>query len=346
MTTIKDVARYANVSLSTVSKYINNSPTLTDEYRERVAEAVKALNYKPNRMAQNLRANTSSTIALVVPDVNNPLYMDFFIAIRSLAYKEGYTTVLLSTQESDDSFSALYEQITNGNFAGVILTYLDGDNFDTFNFLECITESGINTQFAIITTDSIPNYNCVIVDAYSAEYQATKYFIDKGFTKIAFINGTLQRKTAVDKLAGYKKALIDNSIEINEDYISAGNYDNMTGYTKTRDLMLSSNPPEAIVCANDTLAMGSLKYLITNGYAVPNEVAVIGMDGTRRATEYNPSITTMRVPAKEIGEEATRMLLHKISHPRSSVQHKLFPITLMENSSTSLTAPIIIYEHI
>lgn len=158
--------------------------------------------------------------------------------------------------------------------------------------------------------------------------------------RIAFINGNLSRQASRDKLEGYKKCLTDAGRAVDEALIYNGHYSSADGYTATRQFMMSGTAPDAIVCANDILAIGCLKYLVHAGYKVPEDVAVIGMDGTPLAYSFIPSITTMEIPIDAMCKSAVQMLQNKMNHQKGANQMRVFQTTLVENNSTNKDAPL------
>ncbi len=336
MATIKDVAKLAGVSIATVSRYVNQSSVLTEESKRKVEAAIKELHYIPNTAAKNLKNQSSSTIALIIPEMSNPFYTNIYIAFRRYALESGYHTALFSVEEDEQSFIALEKQILSGYYSGVVIALLDNPVFMTY----------VERFVAALPTVLISSLNlssmcsCVMIDTFDAEYRATKHLIDMGRKKVAFINGNLSRQASRDKQEGYKKCLTDAGRAIDEALMYSGHYSSADGYTAARQFMMSGNAPDAIVCANDILAIGCLKYLVHTGFKVPEDVAVIGMDGTSLAYNFIPSITTMEIPLDAMCKSAMEMLQIKMGHQRGANQMSIFQAALVENNSTNKEAPL------
>lgn len=334
MAAIKDVAKLAGVSISTVSKYLNDSPTLTDEYRERVEKAVKELNYIPSSIARSLRTQKTNNIALVIPELSNYFYSDMFHALQTVATTLGYRIILYSLDNDKKVLEDLLNNLSNVQIDGIIIAF-----WEDFSDNDILLHR-INVPLALICTNAeYHNYSSVIIDVADSEYRATKYFIDKGHTRIAFINGPETLTMSDIKLSGYKKALADAGLSFDEGLVCYGKYRSSNGYLSTQKLMSLATPPTAIVCANDLLAIGSIKYLSRRGYRIPEDVAIIGMDGSQLSTLYDPSISTMRIPIESMAEEVLNMLLKKIERPQSRIQHALFEMPFIDQQTTNRNAP-------
>ena len=322
--------------MATVSRYINQSPTLTDEFKVKVEAAIQELHYVPNTAAKSLKTGSSATIALIVPELSNPFYTDIYNATRKYALDAGLHTALFSVAEEEHMFAELEQQLLSGYYAGAVIVLLDNPVF-----LEYVERFATSLPTVLISTENHARIcNCIMIDTFDAEYRATKYLIEKGRKRIALINGNMNRQTSRDKLNGYKKCLADSGLPMDETLIYDGHYASADGYYAARQFMMLANAPDAMVCANDILAIGCLKYLYQAGVKVPEEVAVVGMDGTAWASNFIPSITTMEIPIEDICKEATSMLLKKINHAKAPNQVRIFQTTLVVNNSTDKDAPM------
>ena len=335
MAVIKDVANAAGVSISTVSKYFNNPHGLSEPYRSRVAAAVEELNFQPNAMARSLRTKRTNTIALIVPDITNSFYVEVYNCIRLAALEYGYMTQLYTTEGNFNTLSEVLNQLSSSKIDGIILSFLDED--ESIGLLDRIQTT---VPVALLSWDSESRFNSAVLDLTKAMYQATNYLIEKGHTRIAYVNGRVGSRISVQKMNGYLKAMANRGFPVPEDYIYSGKYAYSTGYQAAKQFMLCAEPPTAIVAANDIIAIGCCKYLNLNGYNVPRDVAVVGMDGIQQAKIYDPSITTMATPIAEMGSEAIRLLINKIEHPLSKNRQTLFETEMIIGRSTDENAPL------
>lgn len=335
MAVIKDVANLAGVSISTVSKYFNNPNGLSEPYRSKVAAAVEELNFKPNAIARGLRTKRTNTIALIVPDITNTFYVEVYDSVRLAAISQGYMTQLYTTEENVNMLNELVNQLSSSKIDGMILCFLDED--DTITLLD---RTQATVPVALLSWDSDTKFNSAVLDLTKTMYQATSYLIQQGHSKIAYVNGRAGSRISFQKKGGYLKAMAGAGLTVPENYIYSGNYSYRTGYQAAKQFMQYPDPPTAIVAANDIIAIGCCKYLHLNGYRIPNDVSVVGMDGIQLAKIYDPSITTMATPISAMGSEAVNLLINKINHPTSKNRQILFESKLTVGRSTDENAPL------
>lgn len=335
MAVIKDVANLAGVSVSTVSKYLNNPSGLSEPYRSMVEKAVQELNYTPNALARSLRTKRTNTVALIVPDITNTFYVEVYNSIRSVALAQGFTTQLYTSDENINILSDLISQLSPVKIDGIILAFLDEDEI-----ISQISKAQSSIPIALLSWDLNNQFSSVVLNLYSTIYRATKYLISQGHSRIAFVNGTLHSRISREKISGYQKAMADSNLDVPEEYIYHGNYLFRTGYQATKQFMSSSAPPTGIVAANDILAIGCCKYLGTHGYLIPENVSVVGMDGIQLSRIYDPSITTMAMPIEDMCTEVVEMLVNKIEKPGSKNRQSIYESNLVIGRSTNKNAPV------
>ena len=196
MAVIKDVARLADVSISTVSKYFNNPAGLSESYRTRVGNAVKELNYTPNVIARVLRTKRTNTIALIVPDITNYFYVEVYNHVRSAALEKGYSTQLYTSEENINILSDLLSQFSPAKVDGILLAFLDEDEI-----VSQLSETQANTPLALLSWDINNPFNSVVLDLTTTVYNATKYLIAQGHTKIAYVNGIQDSRISREKMS-------------------------------------------------------------------------------------------------------------------------------------------------
>ena len=336
MAVIRDVAKKAGVAISTVSKYLNKPEELTDEYKARVEKAIKELNYKPNPLARSMRTNKTNFIALIVPDMENAFYSEIYNSVRIAAYKIEYTPILYTTDENLDLLNAYIDNVSGQHADGLILCFLDEDEI-----MGRFEEIQHEIPITLLSWDiENTHFNSIIVHLFDCIYQATKHVIDIGRKKIAYVGGPANSRISKEKFNGYKKAMDEAGLKIREEYLSDGKYRFQTGYRNAMKFMQLFEKPDGIVCANDVLAIGCVKYLTRNGFTVPEDIAVIGIDGIQLGNLYDPSISTVAMPIREIGEAVVDMLINKIKKPGSRNRQLIFDSKLIVRKSTNKNAPI------
>lgn len=337
MAAIKDVAKLANVSVGTVSRYLNNADNLTPEYRERVRAAIEALNYQPSRFAQAMRTKHTEMIALVVPEMQNQFYIELYNAVRLSCYQHSYIPIMYTMEAGTKMLSHLFSGNGAAQIDGIILAFMDDPIASRM-----IEEANPEIPFVLMSCNNAltaSSYSAVISDVYIGAYEAAKYVIRQGHQKIACIGHTDNPINLDEKLAGIKRAFQEAGILFSDDYFHKGPSLYSTGYTAAKKLMRMEEPPTAIIAANDMIAVGVIKYLQEYHYQIPEDVAVIGYDGIALGAVCTPSITTMAQPIEDMASKAVELLLHKITHPNSSNAQSVFRPRLVVRHSTDAAAP-------
>jgi LacI family transcriptional regulator len=334
---IKDVAKYAGVSIGTVSKYLNTPEKLLPETRAKVEKAIEALQYKPSIFARSMRTRKSYTIAVIVPTLNNPFFAEMYSAIRIAACQAGYTPILFTTEDEIKVIENYMFGTSVGNVDGIILCCLGKDE-KLLNFLQ-----GLKANIPIVNIGWDINgteYDSVVVDIAESIYAATKYLIDSGHQKIAFVGGLKGHQATEEKYSGYVRAMRDFGYEIKTGYVFYGNNFMHSGYLAARQFVNLPCPPAAIVTANDTLAIGCLKYCLQKNIKIPEEMAIIGHDNIIFSEIYEPSLSTVAVPIKEMGKEGVRLVMSKINKRRSNNRQVILKTNLIVRRSTDKNVPL------
>jgi LacI family transcriptional regulator len=303
----RDVAAAAGVSQSTVSRVLNQSAAVRDETRRRVEAAIERLAYVPNAAARSLITRHTRQLGLVVSNITNGFYPEIIAAITSAALEQGYTVVVGSAGEREGSQTAYLKLLAEQRVDGAILTStLLGDAPD----LARLADSGLPIVLVNRTRADLP-LDSVGLDNVEAGRLATGHLVAHGCRRIAFVGGRVDTPTNRDRQAGYRAALAAVKLPVDESLVNDGQYTWASGYERTRDL-LAGAAFDAIVAADDTVALGCLDALADVGLAVPGSVAVVGFDDIAAASLRAISLTTIGTSARQMGEEATTLLLDRI----------------------------------
>ncbi len=338
MAVIKDVAEYAGVSKSTVSKYFNNPDMLSEDYRIRVEKAVKDLNFVPNNIARSMRTKKTKQIAMIVPDIANPFYSELFSEMRSYAMQMGYRVIVYTTEDDLHELEKYVDNIDNIFADGIIICFLDEDEI-----VKRFDDLRGKIPITFISWDiHRTKFSSVVLSLNDSIFKMTQYVIGLGYKRIAFINGPADSRISKEKFNGFTRAMHQAGLEVKDDYVTYGRNRLRHGYRNASALMKLTDPPEAIIAANDYIAIGCTKYLIQHNYKVPEDVAVTGHDGVQLAYIFDPSITTQAMPIPEMCKTAVDMLVTKIEKPASKNRQAIFTTTLVEGKSTNPNAPSII----
>lgn len=301
--TIRDVARLAGVSVSSVSAVLNQKGTASAGVRQRVEEAIAALDYHPDIAARSLKTGQSKAVGLVVPDVTNRYFTEVMTGLEALARSRGYSVILSNSGENPmrerENIGVLYTH----RVAGVVLACSDG--YAMFDRL-------VKRQFPIVFVDRLPLHfdgRAVIVDNAGAAHAATNHLIELGHEKIAIIAGRMSISTGVGRADGFRKAMREANLPIRDGYFQQGDFGLESGYRCGIELMRLPEAPTAILACNNEMTLGLMRALAECGVPCPEGVSIIGFDDFPWMGYFRPQMTMVAQPTYEIGRQAMRMLL-------------------------------------
>lgn len=308
--TINDVARASGVSCSTVSRVLSGYEFVRETTRSRVMEAVEHLGFVANLQARSLASGRSQIIGLLVPNLDNSYVGTIAQGIDQELAHANYDLMLYTSHRHPGKESFYVSAIANGLTEGLLLvaplvptTYLDVLREQDFPYI------------LIDQADIAENSNVVEATNRQGAYEATRYLCQLGHTRIAFITGALTIRSAVDRLEGYKAALIDCDIPVREALIIGGDYQQRTAYEATQSLLQDVSPsPTAIFASNDLSAFGAMDAVREYGLRIPEDISIIGFDDIPQASLVYPKLTTVRQPLAQMGQVAVKMLLERIEN--------------------------------
>ncbi|WP_213818195.1 LacI family DNA-binding transcriptional regulator [Garciella nitratireducens] len=319
--TIKEIAKEAQVSIATVSMILNNKDkNISESTRNKVLKIAKEKNYIPNTMARSLITKQTGIIGLVIPDITNPFFPEIARGVEDKASEERYSIIICNTDDNLQKEDQYIQILTEKMVDGIVITHsADRYQEDSIRILD-----GCRVPIVLIDRDySIPNViGKVLVDNFKASYEAVNYLLNKGYRKIAYITGSLNTKTARDRLEGYKEALLTRGISYDERYIKVGEYKIQWGIDATKKLVSEDVFFDAIFCGNDLIAIGSMKALKKFRLKVPQDIGIMGFDDIYMASVIEPSLTTMKQPNYEMGYYAAELLIEGIKKESLSINEK------------------------
>lgn len=330
---IDKVAKLAHVSRSVVSRVLNNHPNVSDEARDRVMNVVEEYNYRPNSVARSLA--TSSTFQIGVlsgifgeESLGNGYWTLLYLGIFEECIRHGYY-VRLSFYSSSMS-EELHDLILNEH-------HLDGVICLNEEVTEFTLQTFADKEIPIVLVGHNPKYpdiSSVDVDNYDAAYKATHHLIELGHKKIGGMFGDQNVQETEHRMRGYRDALENAGIKLNDDYTVVGSYSQHDGHDNMVEWL--NNHPEmtAVFCASDTLAMGALLALYENNISVPDQFSVVGFDGLPISKYMIPPLTTVAQPTYKKGEKAAHLLIDKIKNKESEVEHANLKPELLIRKST------------
>lgn len=320
--TMTDIARIADVDISTVSRALAGSSRVTEETRERILKIVEETGYVVNHGARMLRHQTAGKILVLLPNIAAVFFPEVVLGVEETMQKAGMSVVIGSTQLDPAREDALARQLLSGAADGIIL--LTGKLPGVLQDFPGI-ERRVVAVSRLVTDADLPYVN---IDNEAAMQTAIGHLVSLGYQQIAHLAGPLRSPTSQARVEGYKKTMQTAGLA-DHIRVEAGDYFGIEEGRLAMQRILASGPrPRAIACASDDLAMGAIRYCREIGLRVPEDIAFMGFDDIPFASVYEPPLTTIRTPRRKMGELGAQMLLKNLkqaaSRPKNViVEHEL-----------------------
>jgi LacI family transcriptional regulator len=304
MVTLEDIAKKLNISISIVSRALNNKYGVKKATREMVKKTAEEMGYQPNAAARSLATRKTATLGVVLAAMTDYYSTAVINGMEFMASKTGYSLLFSNSFEYHNYHDILNKMVYSQRVDGLVIV---GSNISQNPLIDELLEK--ETPFVLLERNHTdPRSNCVWVNNIIGGYTAAKYLIDKGHTRIAHIAGPLNLQTAVDRLEGYKQALQEAGVPFLEELVIPMNYIWDGGYKAAKELLSLTPRCTAIFAANDPMAYGVLFAAHEAGLSVPGDLAVIGYDDLEFSPIMQPPLTTILQPRFEMGEKAVSLL--------------------------------------
>ncbi len=326
---MKDVARLAGVSTSTVSHVINKDRFVSDAIRVRVEDAVRRLNYAPSALARSLKLNQTRTIGMLITASSNPFYSELVRGVERSCFERGYSLVLCNTEGDEQRMNRNLETLLQKRVDGLLLLCTETHQ----------PSPAIMTRYPAIPTvmmdwSPFDGDSDVIQDnSLLGGDIATRHLIEKGFTRIACVTGPLDKTPARLRLEGYRAAMQRAGLAVPEGYEVIGDFEFGGGLRAMQSLLALPEPPQAVFMGNDAMAVGAYQALYQAGLRIPQDIALVGYDDIELARYMTPPLTTIHQPKDELGELAIDVLIHRMAQPELQQQRLQLTPVLMERGS-------------
>lgn len=314
--TIKDIAKALGLSTSTVSRALRDSYEISQETKNAVLAYAEKVNYRPNPVAQSLKERRSKSIGVVVSEIANSFFSQIINGIESIAYNNGYQIIITQTHESLEREITAMNYLASRSVDGILISLSSETN--NMGHIIKLHELGMPFVFFDRVTDKINTFN-ITSDNYQGTYEATKHLLSNGFKKIAIISGASYLSIAQERLNGYKDALTDSAIKINEAYIKQCQHGGLN-YGEVEDemnkLMKLKNKPDAVIAASDKITTNIFRYCKLKNINIPNELGLIGFSNLDLTEYLEPSLSIIKQEAFEIGASAASKMIHLLESKR------------------------------
>ncbi|WP_205739306.1 LacI family DNA-binding transcriptional regulator [Halocella sp. SP3-1] len=311
MATIKDVAKYAGVSIATVSKYLNGGNVL-DKNKELIDEAVVKLDYQVNVMARGLKTNETMTVGIIIPSLTNLFFTTIVSKVENLLLQKGYSTIICDYREDEKLEKEKLNFLLSKNVDGIIMVPSCSEDNELIN--------KVNKDLPVVLIDrNIEGVNCdvVLTDNINGSYDAVEQLIHRGHRRIGIICGPEEHYTAVERLTGYDRVHEDYNIARDKDLIRFGDYQIESGHQEIINLMKLAEPPTAIFVTNYEMTLGSIMGINELDIKMPDELSLIGYDNLQLAKIIKPSLSIVTQPMDEIGGTAAKLMLKRLKKDMS-----------------------------
>ncbi|GEM75822.1 substrate-binding domain-containing protein [Vibrio sagamiensis] len=330
MATMKDVAKLAGVSTSTVSHVINKTRFVSEEISARVNNAAKELNYyAPSALARSLKVNRTKTIGMLVTTSTNPFFGEVVKGVERSCYNKGYSLILCNTEGDNERMRDSINTLLQKRVDGLILmcSSLEGERIEVFERYQDIPVVVMDWGPMLFTSDKIQD------NSLHGGYLATKHLISCGHKEIGCITGPLVKHQAHMRYEGFKRAMIEAKLEFNSNWIIESDFECDGGYQAFSKMVDSGPLPSAVFVSNDMMAMGVLNAASELQINIPQQLSIIGYDDIHIAKFMSPALTTIHQPKYRLGQVAVETLLRKLDHQSEQAQVVQLEPTLVERKS-------------
>ncbi|MCF6140103.1 LacI family transcriptional regulator [Flavobacterium sp. K77] len=334
--TLKQIAKELNVSVSTVSKALNDSPEISDQTKIKIKEYAKLKNYKPNVIGLNLKNRKTKTIGVIIPNILNSFFAKVFSGIEKVADEKGYNVIMCISNESSEKEAHTLEMLSNGTTDGFIVSVSEeaqkNEDYQHFSAI-------INDGTPIVMFDRIAEgVDCdkVIVDDFDSALNATQHLIDLGCKKIALFSSVDNLSVGKLRAEGYLKALANNNIAVNESIIIRTDAEEDL---KSKVDAVFAQGIDGIFALEENDSVAALRFAVKKGFRVPEDISIIGFaDGILASRRLSPSLTTVSQHGIEIGEVAATLLIDRLESNEEHLPYetKVIKTKLKERESTRL----------
>lgn len=333
--TLKQIAKELNVSVSTVSKALNDSPEISESTKIRIKEYAKLKNYKPNVIGLNLKNRKTKTIGVIIPNILNSFFAKVFSGIEKVADEKGYNVIMCISNESLEKEAHTLEMLSNGTIDGFVLSVSEeAQKLHEYNHFKGI----INDGTPIVMFDRIADeVDCdkVVVDDFDSALNATQHLIDLGCRNIALFSSIDNLSVGKLRAEGYLKALEKNNRTVNPNIILRTDSDD--NLNEKIEKIFDNNSIDGIFALDENDSVAALRIGLKKGYKIPEELSIIGFaDGILASRRLSPSLTTVSQHGVEIGEEAAKLLIDRLESNEEYIPYetKVIKTILKEREST------------
>jgi LacI family transcriptional regulator len=308
---LKDLAKEIGVSISTVSRALNNHPDISPEVTMKIQKLAAEMNYTPNPLAMGLLKQATRMIGVIVPDLVTHFYSSIISGIEQIAEEKGYYILIASSNETLQKEIKAIENLMKTRVEGLIVCL--SQETRSYEHFDRLIKNNIPLVFfdRVCRTDEVPS---VVVDNVEAAQKVTKHFYKNGFRRIAYIAGPDHLNISQERTRGYLSGLKSCGLDVRPELLEKCNLSTKDAIKATGRLLDLPEPPDAIFGINDTVAFAAMKEIKSRGLRIPEDVALVGFTDEFHSTVVDPALTSITHPTFEIGQEAARLFFRCIEN--------------------------------
>lgn len=327
--TLKDVASYAGVSVTTVSNVVRDWPYVADETRRKVQNAIAHLGYSPHPIAQGLRTGQTQVIGFIVPDLSNPYFASMVSVAEDVAQEHGYSVLVFNSHEDEMREAESIRRAARRWVDGLLIAHIATANYKP-NFL---ADVGIPVVLIDRLLDGDASPSCTL-DNFHAAQLATRYLCELGHERIAHLAGPRGARPARDRLKGYQQTIQQFGLTYERVVFHEGTWGCQEGYWAMRELLNDPVRPTAVFASNDRMAIGAARAIQEAGLSVPSDISLVGVDDIEVSQYMNPALTTVKQPLEKMARAGIDLLLKLIHAEIPEQMHLVLEPTLLIRQST------------
>jgi DNA-binding LacI/PurR family transcriptional regulator len=336
-TTLKDISLKLNISISTVSRALNNHPAINQKTKTLIKRTAKKLDYHPNLLALNLRTNKTYTVGVIVPEITGYFFSSVITGIQDVFRDSPYNVIICQSDESYLEEVAITENFLKVGIDGVLVS--PTSNTKKIKHFTRLKKSGIPV---VVFDRDCPGLEVdkVLVDDYDGAFQAVDYLVKSGCKRIAHIGGPLNLSITKHRLNGYLDALKANNMHIKEEYIThVKGFTHEAGIKPIKKLLKLSPPPDAIFAVNDCIAISAMHMAKILKFDIPKDLSIIGFDDEPHSSYFTPALSTIWQPVYSMGILSAKILLKRLNNDNSTLKlrYEIFkPELVIRDSSIKI----------
>lgn len=331
MSTIKDVAQHANVSVATVSHVLNDTRFVSEATRVRVQEAIETLRYVPSALARSLKSNRTHTVGMMIPNSSNPYFAEIIRGIEDTFYEAGFNVILCNSDDDPIKQSRYVRLLSEKQVDGLIVLSSgnDGDLLDTLRAAR-MPQVVVDREIDDLAADLVE------VNHEAGGYLATQHLLQLGHRRIGCIAGPQGLSSARERVLGYRRALREAGLAPDEALLHEADFTAAGGHAALVALLNDATAPvpSAVFACNDLMAIGAIGAAASRGLRIPQDLSIMGFDDIALAAHSNPPLSSVVQPKHQTGQLAAQLLLQRIADPERALQRAILQPTLQARQST------------